>query len=76
MEDFIDFEMGFFRQDQFSYHVELRYDDPMDATQSLLEIGRFTYDAQELNSYLLDPEKYGQVLTDRVFQDENIRQRF
>jgi len=76
MEDFIDFEMGFFRQDQFSYHVELRYDDPLDTTQSLLEIGRFTYDAQELKSYLLDPEKYGQVLTDRVFQDENIRRDF
>jgi hypothetical protein len=76
MEDYIDFEMGFFRQDQFSYHVELRYDDPVDASQSLLEIGRFTVDVQELNSFLLDPEKYGQALTARVFQDENIKRDF
>lgn len=76
MEDYIDFEMGFFRQDQFSYHVELRYDDPQDATQSLLEYGRFNFDAQELNRFLLLPDKYGQLLTASVFQDENIKRDF
>ncbi len=56
MKDFIDFEMGFFRQDQFSYHVELRYDDPTDVTQSLLEIGRFTVRCPGVNSLPWTPE--------------------
>ncbi len=75
MTNLPDLEIGLSRRDSTSYTVDLRFTDPQSAADSRAT-GQMHPDLDQLCQMPLDHAEYGQCLTDALFADRAIREKF
>ncbi|MFX0197653.1 MAG: CHAT domain-containing protein [Candidatus Hodarchaeota archaeon] len=79
MNRYADLEIGLHRQDADSYRVELRYTQPENETEVRLVRGgplAVQFDIERLRELALDDSGYGQLLTENLFDDEELQRSF
>jgi hypothetical protein len=76
MPDIADLEIGLHRWDVAGYSVELRFSQPNSDTDIPPESGPMRLDLEQLRASELDLAAYGQLLTDSLFGDPNVRDIF
>ncbi len=72
-------EIGLYRRDQHSYAIELRLAQPENEVDKRLgsdTLAPVTFDMEELNQLLLDPDQYGQKLGAALFASPEARSAF
>jgi hypothetical protein len=76
MPTYPELEISLHQRDTHSYGVTLRFGRPGDEAEQVIEASAVRFDEDQLRASELDPQKYGQLLSDALFADPRIRSGF
>jgi hypothetical protein len=79
MDEYADLEISLHRQSASSYALEMRFNQPgsdADIRLSKEEPALATFDLNQLNSLIYDPDAYGKALTQGLFADPAVKTAF